>query len=167
MARADQQPEPSPSERKRIDDRNDRNGRSAEAALQRDADDVAPGLAVGVITGPQARGVVAFGAIGLMVGLVIGGLVALIPIADWSYLARLALFGGIGAFGGLIAGAVYGGGREPEIEGDVDNHLEVDGQRDPGDRSDPAVRQQPQGLRTPHIDEDMAHRIEEARHLKH
>jgi len=158
MARAAHQPQPSPSDRKRTHRRNDRDGGAAEAALRRDAADVAPGLAVGVVTGPQARGVVAFGAIGLMVGLVVGGIVALIPIADWSYPARLALFGAIGAFGGLIAGAVFGGGREPEIEGDVDNRLEVEGR--PGDH------QRPQGLRTPHIDEDMAHRIEEARHLE-
>lgn len=159
MAEAAQHHEPSPSERKQIDQRNELTPQTADGPLQRDADDVAPGLAVGVITGPQARGLVAFGAIGLMVGFVIGGLVALIPIADWSYPGRLALFGGVGAFGGLTAGSVYGGGREPELEGDVDNHLEMD-------HGEPDAAEPPHGLRIAHIDEDMSHRIEEARHLK-
>ena len=95
------------------------------ADTQFDADDMAPALAVGVVSGAQARGVVAYGAIGLFAGLLVGALVALIPMGDWSYFARLALFGGVGALGGLVAGAVFGGGHEPEREGEIDVALDL------------------------------------------
>ena len=103
-------------------------GRDPEAGIaasQFDSDDTAPALAVGVVSGAQARGVVAYGAIGLMTGLLVGALVALIPIDDWSYLGRFALLGGLGALGGFVAGAVFGGGHEPEREGETDVVLDL------------------------------------------
>ena len=85
------------------DERSNQPARAAE--VDRDLDDTAPALAVGVVSGAQARGAVAYGAIGLCAGLLIGAVIALFPLADLSYWPRLALFGGIGAFAGLVAGA--------------------------------------------------------------
>lgn len=95
-------------------------GWDPEVPRPTDLDHMAPAPGVGVVTSAQARGVVGYGAIGLVAGLLVGALIALVPIDDWSYWGRLALFGGVSAFGGLVAGAVFGGGYEPETEGDVD-----------------------------------------------
>lgn len=71
---------------------------------------------------------------GFLFGSVVGGLigaVVLVPVAffvaqDLALWIRLVLFGVIGALAGGTAGAMYFGGRVPELEGEV-----VDGDERP------------------------------------
>jgi len=86
---------------------------------QRDTDDVAGGFSVGVVSGSQVRGAVFWGGIGLVVGAAIGALIGLIPMADLSVGSRVLIWAIVGAFVGATPGFVFGGGRQPEIEGDM------------------------------------------------
>ena len=78
-----------------------------------------------------------FGAlVGGAVGLVVCGLIGLIPFADLAVGWRVLITGLVGALAGGTAGAVYFGGRVPELEGETSD---ADGspaigtsQRDPG-----------------------------------
>ncbi|MDE0804839.1 MAG: hypothetical protein OSA99_16145 [Acidimicrobiales bacterium] len=90
----------------------------------READEMAAGPGVPVMTGPMAKGM----ALGTLVGGALGALVlapfALLPILFSSVAVRLIVFVGVGAFGGAVAGASYFGGRVPELSGeslDADN----------------------------------------------
>jgi hypothetical protein len=94
--------------------------RDALAAEQeRDTDDTFAAGQVGVMTGSQARGAVKWSVIGGVVGGVIGLLIGLIPIADLAIGARIGILVIVGILAGSAAGFVYGGGRQPELEGKV------------------------------------------------
>lgn len=86
---------------------------------QRDTDQVlqGPPVTVAPMAGSQARGAIVgaltFGAAGLVIGLLVG----LIPMFDLPLGARLGLWALVGAMAGAAAGFVFGGGREPELEG--------------------------------------------------
>mgnify|MGYP003116584267 CR=1 FL=1 len=82
-----------------------------------EADQSIPSL--GVITPSQARGAVVHAVLWGLAGAVLGVLVALIPIAGLDFGLRIGLFAIIGFLGGSSAGALFGGGRQPELEGDV------------------------------------------------
>ncbi len=64
---------------------------------------------------------------GLVVGILVGGLIGLlvmlplafIPIGGLALVGRLLICGIVGAFAGGTAGAVYLGGRMPELEGET------------------------------------------------
>ncbi len=129
----------------RIGDPQDRRDALARAQ-QRDTDEVVQGppLSTAPISGPQARGAIAgavgFGAFGLVIGLLIG----LIPMFDLPLGARLGLWALVGAMAGAAAGFVFGGGREPELEGatrDTSTDVTVAVVSD-----DPAVRQRAEQL---------------------
>jgi len=81
----------------------------------------------GIMTDAQGRGAMAGGLIGASVGLVLMVAVGLlVPIADLDLAVRLGIFGVVGLFGGAVVGAVYGGGRAPELEGEAtDADVEV------------------------------------------
>jgi hypothetical protein len=89
------------------------------ADQQREYDQAIPGASVGVIAGSQAKGALMWGAIGAVSGAVIGALIGLVPFADLAVGARVGLLAVIGAMAGSAAGAVYGGGRQPEVDGDL------------------------------------------------
>jgi hypothetical protein len=76
-----------------------------------------PPVSTAPISGPQARGAIAgtitFGAVGLVVGLLIG----LIPMFDLPLGARMGLWALVCTMGAAASGFVFGGGREPELEG--------------------------------------------------
>ena len=86
---------------------------------QRDYDETIQGPPVSTATmaGPQARGAITgalgFGAVGLVVGLLIG----LIPMFDLPLGARMGLWALVCTMGASASGFVFGGGREPELEG--------------------------------------------------
>jgi hypothetical protein len=86
---------------------------------QSDYDEVVQGPPVSTapISGPQARGAitgaVTFGAIGLVVGVLIG----LIPMFDLPIGARIGIWALVCTLGASASGFVFGGGREPELEG--------------------------------------------------
>lgn len=86
---------------------------------QRDYDEViqGPPISVAPMAGSQARGAIAgaltFGAVGLVVGLLIG----LIPMFDLPLGARMGLWALVCTMGASASGFVFGGGREPELEG--------------------------------------------------
>lgn len=66
----------------------------------------------------QWRGMVVGGAVGAIVGVVIALPFAAIPFMD-SVGTRILLVVIAGALAGAAAGGVYGGGRAPELEGEV------------------------------------------------
>jgi hypothetical protein len=102
----------------RVDDPRDRVASLIEEQ-QADYDGVVQGPPVSLapISGAQARGAIAgavgFGAIGLVIGLLIG----LIPMFDLPLGARLGLWALVCTMGAAASGFVFGGGREPELEG--------------------------------------------------
>lgn len=88
-------------------------------AQQREYDDATGAVQVGMVAGSQARGALVWGAIGALVGAAIGALIGLIPLWDLGVGGRVAIWAVVGAIAGAAAGGVYGGGREPELEGDL------------------------------------------------
>ena len=85
---------------------------AAEEQLE-DTGDTMSGVAIGVVTGSQARGALLWGGIGLVVGAVLGVLLALIPIEDVSLGFRVVVAVIVGAAAGGVLGAVLGGGAHP------------------------------------------------------
>lgn len=84
-----------------------------------DGEDTMGALSVGVVTGSQARGALFWGAVGLVIGASVGALIGLIPMADLNVGTRVIIWAIVGAFVGATPGFVFGGGRQPEIEGEV------------------------------------------------
>jgi hypothetical protein len=93
--------------------------RSLQQAQQRDADDVVSGFPTGVVSGAQVRGAAFWGVVGLLAGAAIGALVGFIPFADLALGTRVIICAIVGAFVLSTPGFVFGGGRQPEIEGEV------------------------------------------------
>ena len=71
---------------------------------------------VGPATQLQLPGAALWAVFGAIAGAVLGILLALIPFAGLTLLARLILVGGIGLLAGATAGFIYGGGRDAEAE---------------------------------------------------
>lgn len=67
--------------------------------------------------GAQVRGALAWGAALAVAGAVVGLLVGLIPMFGLALGPRLLIWAIAGLAAGSAAGLVYGGGREPELEG--------------------------------------------------
>lgn len=87
------------------------------------------------MTSGQWHGMVVGGLVGAVLGALLLLPLALIPFVD-SVGARLLLVAMCGGLAGMAAGGVYGGGRGPELEGEM---VDVDGRpssstslRDPG-----------------------------------
>jgi hypothetical protein len=89
-------------------------------ALHREMDELWAGPEIGVMTRAQAKGLVIGSVIGGLIGAVLLQPLALIHIGTWGPLSRVLVVGIVGAIAGATAGALYMGGREPEIEGEVD-----------------------------------------------
>lgn len=70
-------------------------------------------------TDGQGRGMLIGGAIGAVVGAVLFVPLGLLDLINLDLLARVIIFSGCGAIAGGIAGAVFGGGRVPELEGEA------------------------------------------------
>jgi len=102
----------------RVDDPRDK-AASLIQEQQSDVDGVmqGPPLSTAPISGAQARGAIVgaigFGAIGLVIGLLIG----LIPMFDLPLGARMGVWALVCTMGASASGFVFGGGREPELEG--------------------------------------------------
>lgn len=94
---------------------------AARREQQREMDTAAAkvGPTGGVMTDAQGRGAIVGGIVGGCIGLVLMVGFAFIPIADTSLTGRLLLFAIVGVMAGSAAGAVYGGGRAPELEGEA------------------------------------------------
>lgn len=103
---------------------------------EREADDVAGPPTLPFMTGSMWRGMVTGALVGMVIGAVIAAPVALIPFFDLEGGTRLVIVLIAGAAGGAAAGAVYGGGRFPELRGeslDADNTPSAGSSlRDPG-----------------------------------
>lgn len=84
-----------------------------------EADGMVPGIGLGVATASQARGAATWTAVGAVGGAVLGALIGLIPMADLSLGTRELIWIIVGVLTGSTIGFVFGGGRQPEIEGDV------------------------------------------------
>jgi uncharacterized membrane protein len=77
-----------------------------------------PMAPMGVVAGPFARGALVWGALGLVVGLVLAVPIGLLVPLDGA--SRTGVLLGVmlgGAIAGSVALGVYGAGRQPEIEG--------------------------------------------------
>lgn len=102
----------------RLGDQDDRR-RALLEEQQEDTRDVVQGppLSSAVISGAQARGALVgalvFGGIGLVVGVLVG----LIPLFGLPIGARIGLWALVATLGAAASGFVFGGGREPELEG--------------------------------------------------
>jgi len=83
-------------------------------------DELWAGPEIGVMTKAQAKGLVLGSVIGALIGAVLLQPLALIHFGDWGPLWRVLVVGIVGAIAGATAGALYMGGHEPEIEGEVD-----------------------------------------------
>ena len=98
-----------------------------EQVREMDTASATVGPTAGVMTDAQGRGAM----LGTVVGAAFGvalmlGAALVVPIADLDLGVRLLIFGIVGAFAGGTAGAVYGGGRAPELEGEAtDADLDV------------------------------------------
>jgi hypothetical protein len=109
-----------PGTQVRIGDPGDR-----RAALMRDqrreSDGVieGPPLTTAPVTGAQARGALVGTVTWGIAGAVLGVLIGLIPMFDMPIGARIGLWALVLAMAGAGAGFVFGGGREPELEGEV------------------------------------------------
>lgn len=85
----------------------------------------------------MAKGAIIWMAVGLVAGAVIGALVALVPMGGLAFGTRLWVLALCGAIAGATAGALWGGGRQPELEDEVGNEARAPGlfevQRDPAE----------------------------------
>ncbi len=90
----------------------------------REAAEIAGAPGVPAMTGPMAKGMVGGGLLGALIGGLVMAPLALLPVMSESIGVRLIVVVCIGLAGGATAGAVYFGGRAPELSGesvDADN----------------------------------------------
>lgn len=90
-----------------------------EDEQRREAGATWPQLGVPTSTGAQGRGLLVGSLIGGAIGLVLLLPLGFIPLVGLSLTGRLILCGIIGALAGGTAGAMYLGGRLPELEGET------------------------------------------------
>lgn len=93
--------------------------RALEHEVRNEADGMAAGVGLGFATESQVRGSLFWAVLGTLVGAAVGALIGLIPMADLTLGTREVIWVIVGALAGASAGFVFGGGRQPEIEGDV------------------------------------------------
>lgn len=99
-------------------DRTEDRLRSLEAAQRRETAEAGPVL-VGFMTRPQARGALVLGTAGTIAGAVAGALLGLVVhLGDWPAINGVIALGVLGAMAGGVVGFVFGGGRQPEREGE-------------------------------------------------
>ena len=80
------------------------------------------GVGMGILPQSQAHGLIVGGAIGGLIGAVLFGPLGFISWgADIALAPRLITLAVIGFLAGATAGAVYWGGRAPELEGEMVN----------------------------------------------
>lgn len=94
------------------------------AEQHREAEEIVGGPGVPAMTGPMAKGMVGGGLLGALIGAVVMAPLALLPLMSESIAVRLVVVVAIGIAGGATAGAIYFGGRVPELSGesvDADN----------------------------------------------
>jgi len=65
------------------------------------------------------RGVMARAPLGGLIGAAMGAAIGLVPMADLALGPRVGLWAAVGALFGTASGFVFGGGRQPELEGRV------------------------------------------------
>jgi hypothetical protein len=77
-------------------------------------------MPVDLVSPAQAKGALRWGLSGLVAGAVVIGAIGLfMNLGDFSRAASIGLFALVGAFAGASAGFVYGGGRQPELDGEM------------------------------------------------
>ena len=121
---------------KKIDDVSTRSGsnyshdegesrtRSLESEQRRESDEAWAGPGVPASTDGQAKGLVIGSLLGGAIGLVLLLPLAFIPVSGLSLTGRLILCAIVGALAGGTAGAMYFGGRVPELQGET---MDADG----------------------------------------
>jgi hypothetical protein len=68
----------------------------------------------------QAKGALLWAVIGAGGGAVLGAVIGLVfALGDFSHATTAAILAAIGALAGASAGFTYGGGRQPEVDGEV------------------------------------------------
>jgi hypothetical protein len=90
---------------------------------RRETDESWPVIGTGVATSAMVKGAVRWAAVGVLAGVAVGAVVALVPFADLPYAGRFAIVGICAALAGATAGGLYGGGRRSELEDDVGNQI--------------------------------------------
>jgi len=86
---------------------------------QREAERTRP-LAVEVISPAQAKGAFLWACVGTAVGAVaVGSLGFVMTLGHFTRTESIGLFALVGAMAGWSAGFVYGGGRQPEVDGEM------------------------------------------------
>jgi hypothetical protein len=87
---------------------------------QLESDRSVPVTGSNLFTPAQAKGAFRWTVIGGVAGAVVVGAFGLVfSLADFSRLASVAVLAFIGALAGGSAGFTYGGGRQPELDGEV------------------------------------------------
>jgi hypothetical protein len=87
--------------------------------VQRESERTQP-LVVELISPAQAKGALQWAAIGTAAGAVMVGTLGLfMTLGVFTRGESIGLFALVGAFAGGIAGFVYGGGRQPELDGEM------------------------------------------------
>jgi hypothetical protein len=101
-----------------VDDDADRH-RMLLRQQQHEAERTAP-LAVEVISPAQAKGALLWACIGTAIGAVaVGSLGLVMTLGQFTRGESIGLFALVGAMAGWSAGFVYGGGRQPEVDGEL------------------------------------------------
>jgi hypothetical protein len=90
-----------------------------EREQRREAGATLPQPGVPTSTGAQGRGLLIGSLVGGAIGLVLLLPLGFIPLGGLSLTGRLILCGIVGALAGGTAGAMYLGGRLPELEGET------------------------------------------------
>lgn len=95
----------------------------AEARLEQQREMGTAGSVAGptalLATDAQGRGMLVGGSIGALIGAVLFLPLGLLDLINLDLVARVVIFSGCGAIAGGVAGAVFGGGRVPELEGEA------------------------------------------------
>jgi hypothetical protein len=89
--------------------------------IEQETQEALPVPGVGVATGPMVRGAAVWAAVGLIAGALLGLVVALVPIGSTAYAERVWIWAVVLALALSAAGMVWGGGRQPELEGPTGN----------------------------------------------
>ncbi|MGI9119640.1 MAG: hypothetical protein ACR2G7_05880 [Acidimicrobiales bacterium] len=110
-----------PDERPKYAEGTDESGNveALEGEQRSEAGQTWPEPPMPISTGAQGRGMLIGSLIGGAIGLVLLLPLGFIPISGLSLTGRLVLCAIIGAFAGGTAGAMYLGGRLPELEGET------------------------------------------------
>ncbi len=110
-----------PSHKNKYADQRDERGDvdALESEQRRESGQAWAGPGVPATSDGQWKGLIIGSLVGGAIGLVVLLPLAFIPISGLSLLGRLIVCGITGAFAGGTAGALYLGGRMPELEGET------------------------------------------------